>query len=344
MEEREESRSLMQPWAAVTPGCARLEVESVCGMSAATAAYSTSPLKLLVPRSRGTSVWAYTSSFGGGLVAGDQTRLELRIGPGARCFVGTQASTKIYRNPKLRPCSHATHGALSANSLLVFAPDPVQAFAGSAYSQRQEFRIAPGAGLVLLDWFTAGRAARGERWAFQRFQSRNEVWQTSAQAMGDRPLPLLEPTPSPLPGGDHATGASNETPLLGGAGGGFIGAMRDSISENSLPAERILLDSLVLDSETGALDDPHRTGRFNCFALAVIMGSPVSEIAARCLESISQEPVVRRAALVFSASPVRDGVLLRVAGESAEQVGRELHRHLKPLCDLLGDDPWGRKW
>ncbi len=31
-----------------------------------------------------------------------------------------------------------------------------------------------------------------------------------------------EPTPSPLPGGEPATGAGDEAPLLGGAGGGFM--------------------------------------------------------------------------------------------------------------------------
>jgi hypothetical protein len=31
-----------------------------------------------------------------------------------------------------------------------------------------------------------------------------------------------EPTPAPLPGGEPATAAANEAPLLGGAGGGFI--------------------------------------------------------------------------------------------------------------------------
>lgn len=31
---------------------------------------------------------------------------------------------------------------------------------------------------------------------------------------------------------------------------------------------------------------------------------------------------------------------LRVAGETTESVGRELHRHLAVLADLLGDDPW----
>jgi hypothetical protein len=64
-----------------TGGCARLEVEMVFGESTATTAWASNPLNLLTPCSRGKSVWAVTSSFGGGLVAGDQTRLAARIGP-----------------------------------------------------------------------------------------------------------------------------------------------------------------------------------------------------------------------------------------------------------------------
>ncbi len=157
-------------------GHAHLTVETVFGQSTVTSTCATSPMKILVPQSRGISVWACTSSFGGGLVAGDETRLDLSIGAGARCFVGTQASTKIYRNPSRLPCSHITRAHLKSNSLLIFAPDPVQAFADSAYTQRQEFHLADGAGLALVDWFTSGRAARGERWAFNRLQSRNDVF------------------------------------------------------------------------------------------------------------------------------------------------------------------------
>lgn len=156
-------------------GHASLEVEMVYRESTITSAYATSPMKLLTPRSRGESVWAYTSSFGGGLVAGDQTQLELKLGPDACCFLGTQASTKVYRNPAELPCSHATHATLGAGSTLVFAPDPVQAFAEASYSQQQEFNLAPDASLALVDWFSSGRAARGERWAFAHFSSRNEV-------------------------------------------------------------------------------------------------------------------------------------------------------------------------
>jgi urease accessory protein len=268
-------------------GSAHLTVENVLGQSAITSTESASPIKILVPKSRGQSVWAYASSFGGGLVAGDQTRIDLTVGADARCFLGTQASTKIYRNPKHLPCSHTTSANLQTNSLLVFAPDPVQAFADSRYSQRQEFRLAPDAGLVLVDWFTSGRAARGERWNFSHFQSRNEVFITG---------------------------------------------------------KRIFLDSILLDAANGFTASSHQVGRYNCFATLLLLGTSLEKNPEKLLQEISTRPVERRAMLVSSASAIPGGALLRIAGESVEEVGRELHHHLKFVAPLLGDDPWLRKW
>src|SRR6185369_12726631 len=102
-------------------------------------------------------------SFGGGLVAGDQTCLHLTLDDGARCFLGTQSATKVYRNPAGRPCGQELIARLGRESLLVLAPDPVQCFAGACYSQRQVCHLGAGASLVLLDWVCGGRVARGER-------------------------------------------------------------------------------------------------------------------------------------------------------------------------------------
>jgi urease accessory protein len=267
----------------IASGQAKLEVEMVFHQSAVTSAVASSPMKLLTPVARGQSVWSYTSSFGGGLVAGDQTQLEITISGGARCFFGTQSSTKVYRNPAALPCDHSTRAEVSDDSLLVFAPEPVQAFADSHYAQRQEFHLAPNAGLVLLDWFSAGRTARGERWAFKHLASRNDV---------------------------------------------FIGS------------ERAVVDSILLNSEELAA----QIGRFNCLATLLLIGPPVKLAAEGLLQQIATRPVEKRAALVWSASPVRAGALLRVAGEEVELVRRELSRHLTFLRDLLGDDPWARKW
>lgn len=276
-----------RPESNLSSGHAHLEVDLVFGQSTATAAYAVSPLKLLTPRARGRSVWAYTSSFGGGLVAGDETSFDVRLGSGSRCFIGTQASTKIYRNPSALPCGHKTQATIESDAILVFAPDPVQAFAESSYTQQQEFKLSPGAGLVLVDWFSSGRAACGERWAFQSFQSRNEV---------------------------------------------FFGG------------QRAFLDSLLLDANDGNLNEAQRMGRFNCVAMLLLVGEPLAGQAKIILEAVAQQPVGKRESLVCSASPVRGGTVLRIAGESVEAVGQELHRHLGFAQDILGDDPWVRKW
>jgi len=244
-------------------------------------------LRLLLPRSRGPCVWAYLASYGGGFVAGDQTSLDLRLGPKSRCFVTTQALTKIYRNPRHRPCSHGLTATLDDASLLVLAPEPIQAFADSSYSQWQEFHLHSTAGLVLLDWFCSGRAARGERWTFTRLQSRNEIF-------------------------------------LGG--------------------ERILLDSLLLDSAQGSLNGAHRMGRLNCLGLLVVVGDSLASYAAKILAGVAAAPVASRAPTLSSASPLRNGVLLRVAGERMEAVGREIQRCLEFVPELVQDDPWSRKW
>ena len=267
----------------VRSGAAALTVQLVLGESTVTSVIASSPMKLLTPVSRGKSVWAYTSSFGGGLVAGDRTQLEINVHADARCFVSTQSSTKVYRNPAGLPCEHQTRATVDEDALLVFAPEPVQAFADSIYSQRQEFHLAPTSSLVLLDWFTSGRAARGERWAFKQFASRNDV-------------------------------------VIGG--------------------EQALIESVLLGSKELSAN----MGRFNCLATLLLVGPELKPAADAVLSALAARPVEKRAALVCSASPACGGVLLRVAGVEVEAVRRELGVHLAFLGELLGDDPWARKW
>lgn len=268
-------------------GAAALRVERVAGRSAVTSIRATSPLKLLAPRTCGESVWAYLSNFGGGMVAGDETSLAVQVAEGTTCFLGTQASTKIYRNPERRPCSHLTRAEVGNDGLLVFAPDAVQAFAGSAYLQRQQFHLGDRGSLILLDWLSSGRSECGENWAFHRYHSRNDV---------------------------------------------FVGGRLR------------LLDSLLLDSADGPLSSPGRTGRFQCLALLLLLGPRVEQAAEALLAEVGAHPVSRRAPLSVSASPVTGGALLRAGGESVELVRRKLHHHLGFLAEMLGDDPFARKW
>ena len=268
-------------------GTGRISVALVAGQSALLSALANSPLTILVPRPRGPSVWAYLSSFGGGLVAGDETRLDLAVGSGASCFLSTQSSTKVYRNRAGLPCGQELAAQLAPGSLLILAPDPVQAFAGAAYRQRQQFQMAATSGLVVVDWLSAGRAACGERWIFEHYASRTEVF---------------------------------------------------------LEDRRVFLDSLCLDPRDGPAEVASRMGRFNCLALVLVLGDPLREAANRVLQEIAARPVTRRAPLVLAASAHPHGVVLRLAGESIETVGREIQRCLAFVPALLQDDPWFRKW
>jgi urease accessory protein len=213
--------------------------------------------------------------------------MQVGLGPGARCFLGTQSATRVYRNSDSLPCSQRIRATLGPGSLLVFAPDPVQSFARSSYVQQQVFDLGPGAGLVLLDSYSSGRAARGERWAFSRFESRSTV---------------------------HRDGK-----LLWG-------------------------DSVLLDPADGPLDGPFRAGRWNCFAMLLVFGGSALPLAEAILGEFRGQPVLRGADLVFSVSPLREGAVLKIAGESVERVGQTLRRPLGGLATLLGDDPWARKW
>ncbi len=264
-----------------------LVVRWVAGQSTATSAWASSPLKLLVPRSRGLSVWGYLSSFGGGMVAGDQTRFSLSVGTGSRCFIGTQASTKIYRNPDQLPCGHHAVVRVAESATLIYAPDPVQCFADSRYEQRQTFHLEPGANLLLVDWLSGGRTACGERWAFSHYASRNEVF------WGDEPL---------------------------------------------------WFDALRLDPIDGRLTAPARLGRFNSVATLACFGADLRASAEAMLDRFGSLPVERGGAVLCSASRVRHGALLRVAGLTTESVAQTLAPFLATSVNLLGDNPWARKW
>ena len=148
------------------------------------AARATSPLQILTPRNHGHGAWVIVASLGGGLVDGDAIDLDVHVGRGAAALLGTQASTKVYRCPE-RACRQDLHAIVEADGVLVAIPDPVACFAGARYEQSVRVDLDASASLVLVDAFTAGRSARGERWDFLRYASRTTVTRGGAPILHD---------------------------------------------------------------------------------------------------------------------------------------------------------------
>lgn len=149
------------------------------GRSVVTGLTSEAPLKLLAPAAS-EAAWVYQSSYGGGFVGGDDVALSVSVEPGATLFLTSQASSKVYRAAQARFTLDAR-----VQGTLVWWPDPVACFAGAALEQHLRFSLAPGARLLCVDSYSAGRVARGERWAFDRLDLSMHVEVDGATVLRD---------------------------------------------------------------------------------------------------------------------------------------------------------------
>ena len=255
----------------------------VAGESTAVTCASSSPLRLLLPRPRGRAVWAVVASHGGGLVGGDRVALDLEIGPATRACVSTQAETKVYRSVEA-PSRQTTRARVERGALLAVLPEPVSAYAGSCFEQRQRFELAEDGNLVLLDAFTAGRSARGERWTFRALATANEV------AVGGRLI--------------------------------LADALRLSPSDGPAVAARMADVELL--------------------ATIVLLGPQLAAPAADLLAALADRPAEAGPVLV-AASPLGDGVHLRLAAVDVEAGRAAIRSTLAFLPALLGEDPLSRR-
>lgn len=158
-----------------TTGRGEVRLEHVAGRTAITRCHSSAPIKLLTPNRSGQAAWVYVSSYGGGLVSGDRLEMSMQLGRGSMGVLTTQASTKVYHRQGDLRATQLLEAQVADEAVLFVAPDPITCFEDADYEQRQVFDLTPGGSLLLLDWFTAGRLAMGERWAFERYFTDNLI-------------------------------------------------------------------------------------------------------------------------------------------------------------------------
>jgi urease accessory protein len=170
-------------------GQASLTVALVGGRSAVVERRAASPLRLLCPKNAGTAAWTYTSTFGGGLVDGDDLQLTVAVEAGAGALLATQSSTKAY--PAALGARQTIEATVGAGATLVVLSDPLVAFAGARVETLLDVELADGATLVALEALAAGRVARGERWRAARCQTRVRVRRAGVPVLDD--ALLLDP-------------------------------------------------------------------------------------------------------------------------------------------------------
>lgn len=154
-------------------GVGSLTFRRAGGKTVIAEAFAASPLRLLAPRNHGHAAWVFLANLGGGLVDGDRVDVRVHAEADTDALVSTQSATKVYRSPS--GCSQRLEVRAAEGAAIAIVPDPLICFAGARYEQVIDVSLAAEASLVLFDAYTSGRAARGERWQFEQFQSRTTI-------------------------------------------------------------------------------------------------------------------------------------------------------------------------
>ena len=157
-----------------SPTPTRLRVERVQGRDRFVVLESRPPLKWLPVRDDASAV-VFLSGYGGGAVAGDIPLIDIQAGPGSRLLVGTQAHTRVFRNPEHLRTGQFLTGRLERGSFCALLPDPITPQSDSVWTQSSRWTLEREATLVVLESHTAGREGFEPAFSYSRFESLLEV-------------------------------------------------------------------------------------------------------------------------------------------------------------------------
>lgn len=281
------------------------------------------PLKLLSPRAVQSKVAVvYVLTYGGGLVGGDQLKLQADLEYETVLALLSQGSTKVFKTrPGHRlasvgrpsgssatlpvPASNLTSQTFSFNiasrSTLALLMEPVTCFRSASYSQVQTFHLEDEqSSLVVIDWITSGRKAIGEEWSFSRYYSCNEIWVGRRRIMRD--VVLLE----------------DDCEDRAGLG---------------LPAKPLL----------------KRMAPYGCYATVFFYGPKLTDTVAHLTKEYEAISIFKGRwpeKLLWSLSSVtpkeQTGAVLRVAAIETEMVKKWLSNALREMEKMIGADVYQR--
>lgn len=173
-------------FAYVQSGQATLVAQQVDHITRFTELSHKAPCRLIPIPKAGSKVGCIAlGHYGGGMTAGDQVRVDLRVEEGAFVHLTTQGTNRVYKqkddvnDDDISKHAHSEQSfnvVVESGSTCVITPDPTQLQAGSMYRQRGKFDLKDStSSLVLVDWISAGRLTAGERWKHAHCRLRTEI-------------------------------------------------------------------------------------------------------------------------------------------------------------------------
>ncbi|KAG5458398.1 MAG: UreD urease accessory protein-domain-containing protein [Olpidium bornovanus] len=350
------------------PGHGRICVVLLGGKARLASLQARYPLKLIsprnaLPRSPGAAC-VYVLAYGGGLVGGDATTLDVEVGAGATLGLLSQGSTKVFkaRSPgDWQTSSQTLTCRVHAGATLAVLPGPVTPFRNARYSQRTSIDVGPGGSLLWLDWVTSGRREMTPP-AKRRAADRGGDPAGPAGGGGPQGLPdeaeeddrenwsfaLYESSTSVRRCGRVVVRDSTRLDNDGGGGG-------DAFSRQACAASPDLPSPPPGPPSARSTLVSHLMRPYSAIATLILQGPACAELVAYALRDFEELSYSARPsappAVVWSASPVREGtkegddvhgVVIRAAASDTETLHQLLKQRLRGVERIIGGDLWDR--
>ena len=144
------------------------------------------PLQILKPHYYdvdGTAV-VYSLNPAGGILQHDRLLTEIECEPGTDAVFTTPGNNKYYKMDD--GCAKVWNRLyVRSGGVLEYLPEHNVPFARATVYQDNEFRAEKGAVLFAADMVTAGRVASGEKFRYDRYQSRTRIFIDGELALYD---------------------------------------------------------------------------------------------------------------------------------------------------------------
>ncbi|MEM6463734.1 MAG: urease accessory protein UreD [Pseudomonadota bacterium] len=153
-------------------GAAKVSTTHLEGKTRLSRLYQEGAAKIRLPRSHdGPALNAVLINTAGGMTGGDVMRWTVEIGKGGSAVVTTQACEKVYR-AMAGSAKVTVNIDIHEGAALAWLPQETILYDRSALDRNLNVRMAPDAGLLLVEPLILGRAAMGETVERTHFRDR----------------------------------------------------------------------------------------------------------------------------------------------------------------------------
>ena len=167
---------------------------------------SIKPLKIVNPKPQKQTGVCMLTSYGGGFVEGDVVELDVLCKVGTTSIISSQANTRVYESNGVQ-CKQKLDLKIEKNAFHVFFNDPLVMHNGGNFIQENTIQLKADSVLLFIDWFSAGRTANGESFAFKNFETSTKIEQEKETILWDnfKITPENMDVHSPGMFGDHSS-------------------------------------------------------------------------------------------------------------------------------------------